>query len=49
VLVVEPFLVFATDPPDPLTFLPPLGELVVERLPEDIPAVPATPFPLGDS
>lgn len=49
VLVVEPILVFATQPPDPLTFLPPLGELVVERLPEDIPAVPATPFPLGDS
>lgn len=49
VLVVEPILVFMTDPPDPLAFLPPLGELVVERLPDDIPAVPATPFPLGDS
>jgi hypothetical protein len=49
VLVVEPILVFATDAPDPLSFLPPLGEMVADRLPEDISAVPATPFPLGDS
>ena len=48
VLVVEPILVFVADPPDPLSFLPPLGELVVERLPEVIPAVPATPFPMEE-
>ncbi len=48
VLVVEPILVFVTDPPDPSSFLVPLGELVVERLPEVILAVPATPFPVGD-
>lgn len=48
VLLIQPVLVFATDPPDPLSFLVPVAELAVERLPEVIPAVLATPFPMGD-
>jgi hypothetical protein len=48
VLVLTPILVFATDSPDPLTFLPPVAELAVGRLPEVIPAVLATPFPMSD-
>jgi hypothetical protein len=48
VLLLTPILVFATDPPDPLAFLPPVAELAVGRLPEVIPAVQATPFPMGD-
>ena len=48
VLVLTPILVFATDPPDPLAFLPSVAELAVGRLPEVMPAVLATPFPMSD-
>ena len=41
VLVLTPVLVFAADPPDPLTFLAPLAELAVERLPEMPVAAPS--------
>lgn len=34
VLVLQPILVFAADPPDPATFLVPVAELAVERLPD---------------
>ncbi|MET0773103.1 MAG: hypothetical protein ABWZ82_08475 [Candidatus Limnocylindrales bacterium] len=41
VLVLTPVLVFAADAPDPLTFLVPVAELVVSRLPEMPVAAPS--------
>jgi hypothetical protein len=37
VFVAQPILLFMSDPPDPATFLAPLAELAVSRLPETSP------------